>query len=145
MTDDQMKKYISTRVTKSDLNPFSRMTYGTITAIIILCVYTMMIVPAVYAQDVPPPASDDSTTEIAVSDTGMDAASAVATIVYFPVKAAFSLAGGVVGGLTYAFTGGDEEATKKVWDASMGGDYSISPENLTGEEPVHFMGPSPTE
>ena len=67
-------------------------------------------------------------------------ASAVATIVYFPVKAVFSLLGGVVGGLTYAFTGGDEEATKKVWDASMGGDYSIKPENLTGEEPVHFMG-----
>ena len=49
MTDDQMKKYISTRVTKSDLNPFSRMTYGTITAIIILCVYTIMTVPAAHA------------------------------------------------------------------------------------------------
>ncbi len=141
MTNDQMKKYISTRVTKSDLNPFSRMTYGTITAIIILCVYTIMTVPAAHAEET----SGDSTTEIAVSDTGMDAASAVATIVYFPVKAAFSLAGGVVGGLTYAFTGGDEDATKKVWDASMGGDYSVSPGNLTGEEPLHFVGPSPTE
>ncbi len=142
MTNDQIKKYISIRVTKSGLNPFPRKTYGTITAIIILCVYTIMTVPAVHAQDAPPPASGDSTTEIAVSDTGMEAASALATIVYFPVKAAFSLVGGVVGGLTYAFTGGDEEATNKVWETSMGGNYSITPKNLTGEEPVHFMGPS---
>lgn len=142
MTNDQMKKYISTRVTKSGLNPFSRKTCSIITAIIISCVYTIMIVPAVHAQDVPPPASDDSTTEIAVSDPGMEAAAAISTIVYFPVKAVFSLLGGVVGGLTYAFTGGDEEATKKVWQTSMEGNYYIKPENLTGEEPVHFLGPT---
>ncbi len=132
-----MRNCIYARETKSDLNLVSKKVYSTITALIILCIYVIMTVPAVHAEDT----SDDSGTEIAVSDTGMSAASGLATIVYFPVKAAFSLAGGIVGGLTYAFTGGNEEATKDVWNASMGGDYIVEPENLTGEKPLNFIGP----
>ena len=143
MTNDQMKNCIYARETKADLNLGSKKVYSTITALIILCIYVIMTVPAVHAEDT----SDDSGaeftvgTDFAVSDTGMSAASGLATIVYFPVKAAFSLAGGIVGGLTYAFTGGNEEATKDVWNASMGGDYVVEPENLTGEKPLNFIGP----
>lgn len=137
MTNDQMKNCIYAQETKADLNLVSKKVYSTITALIILCIYVIMTVPAVHAEDT----SDDSGTEIAVSDSGMSAASGLATIVYFPVKAAFSLAGGIVGGLTYAFTGGNEEATKDVWNASMGGDYVVEPENLTGEKPLNFIGP----
>ena len=136
MTNDQMKNCIYARETKSDLNLVSKKVYSTITALIILCIYVIMTVPAVHAEDT----SDDSGAEFVVSDTGMEVASAVATIVYFPVKAAFSLAGGIVGGLTYAFTGGDEEATNKIWRASMEGDYMVEPENLTGEVPINFVG-----
>ena len=132
-----MKNCIYARETKADLNLGSKKVYSTITALIIICIFVIMTVPAVHAEDT----SDDSGTEIAVSDSGMSAASAVATIVYFPVKAAFSLAGGIVGGLTYAFTGGNEEATKDVWNASMGGDYMVEPKNLTGEKPLNFIGP----
>lgn len=142
MANDQMKKYIPIQIAKSGLSLFSRNTCSAITAIIMSCIYVIMIVPTVHAQDVPPPTSSDSTTQMVVSDTGMEVASAVATIVYFPVKLAFALGGGIVGGLTYAFTGGDEEATKKVWQNSMEGTYNITPENLTGEKPVHFIGPS---
>ncbi len=137
MANDQMKKYIPIQVTRSGLSLFSRSTYSTITAIIISCVYTIMIIPTVHAQDVPPPASEEATT-----DAGMEAAAALSTIVYFPVKLAFALGGGIVGGLTYAFTGGDEEAANRVWRASMEGTYNITPENLTGEKPVHFVGPT---
>ncbi len=142
MPNDQMKKYIPIQVTRSGLSLFSRSTYSTITAIIISCVYMIMIIPTVHAQDVPPPASEEETTEYVVSDAGMEAAAALSTIVYFPFKAAFALGGGIVGGLTYAFTGGDEEAANKVWRASMEGTYNITPENLTGEKPVHFVGPT---
>jgi hypothetical protein len=137
MTNNQMKNCIYARETKSDLNLVSKNVYSTITALIILCIYVIMTVPAVHAEDT----SDDSSAEYVVSDTGIEAASALATIVYFPVKAAFSLIGGVVGGLTYAFTGGNEEATKEVWHASMEGDYMVEPENLTGEKPLNFIGP----
>ena len=134
MTNDQMKNCIYARETKADLNLGSKKVYSTITALIILCIYVIMTVPAVHAEDT-------SAAESAVSDSGMSAASGLATIVYFPVKAAFSLAGGIVGGLTYAFTGGNEEATKDVWNASMGGDYMVEPKNLTGEKPLNFIGP----
>jgi hypothetical protein len=137
MTNDQMRNCIYARETKSDLNLVSKKVYSTITALIILFAYVIMTVPTVHAEDT----SDDSGAEIAVSDSGMSAASALATIVYFPVKAAFSLAGGIVGGLTYAFTGGNEEATKDVWNASMGGDYLVEPANLTGDKPLNFIGP----
>ena len=137
MTNDQMKNCIYARETKSDLNLVSKKIYSTITALIILCIYVIMTVPAVHAEDI----SDDSGAEIAVSDSGMSAASGLATIVYFPVKAVFSLAGGIVGGLTYAFTGGNEEAAKDVWNASMGGDYMVEPANLTGDKPLNFIGP----
>ncbi len=138
MTNDQMENCVYARETKSGLNLVSKKAYNTITALIILCIYVIMTVPAVHAED----ASDDSGgAEFTVSDTGMEAASALATIVYFPVKAVFALGGGIVGGLTYAFTGGDEEATNKVWHTSMEGDYMVEPENLTGETPINFVGP----
>lgn len=149
MSDDQMRKYISSQVMRSRFSLFSRSTCSTIAAIFILCVYMIMIVPTVHAQDVTPSTSQQATTlsssdssENSAADVGMKAASAVATIVYFPFKIAFALGGGVVGGLAYVFTGGNEEAAKSIWQTSMEGTYNITPENLTGEEPVHFFGPT---
>ena len=134
MTSDQIESCICSQETKLGLSPVSKKAYNTIAALIILCIYVSMTVPAAYAEDT----SIDYA--VAVSETGMEAASALATMVYFPAKAAFALGGGIVGGLTYAFTGGDEKATSKIWRASMEGDYMIEPGNLTGDDPVNFIG-----
>jgi hypothetical protein len=134
MTNDQMENCICSQETKSGLSLVSKRAYNTIAALIILCIYVSMTVPAAYAEDT----STDYA--VAVSETGMEAASALATMVYFPAKAAFALGGGIVGGLTYAFTGGNEEATSKIWRASMEGDYMVEPGNLTGEVPINFVG-----
>lgn len=128
-----MNKYIFIQETKSDSRLFSKKVFSTITALIVLCIF-VMTAPAVHAEET-------SGKDFTVSDTGMDVASGLATVVYFPAKAVFALGGGLVGGLTYAFTGGNEEATNKVWDASMKGDYRVTPENLTGEKPLRFVGP----
>jgi hypothetical protein len=133
MTNNQMNKYIFIQETKSDSRLFSKKVFSTITALIVLCIF-VMTAPAVHAEET-------SGKDFTVSDTGMDVASGLATVVYFPAKAVFALGGGLVGGLTYAFTGGNEEATNKVWDASMKGDYRVTPENLTGEKPLRFVGP----
>jgi hypothetical protein len=58
------------------------------------------------------------------------------------VKVVYSLAGGIVGGLTWALTGGNTAAAKAVWIPSMTGHYIVQPENLTGDKPLHFMGGS---
>ena len=135
MINDQIENCICVQETKSGLNLVSKKVYNTIAALIILCVYVVMIVPTAHAEDTPPDYA------VAVSETGMEAASALATMVYFPTKAAFALGGGIIGGLTYAFTGGDEAATSKIWNASMEGDYMIEPGHLTGDNPINFVGP----
>jgi hypothetical protein len=71
---------------------------------------------------------------------GLQAVSWLATIPYGAVKVAYALGGGIVGGLTWAMTGGDTAAAKAVWIPSMTGDYIVQPQNLTGEKPLHFVG-----
>jgi hypothetical protein len=73
---------------------------------------------------------------------GLQAASWLATIPYGAVKVAYAFGGGIVGGLTWAMSGGDMAAAKAVWIPSMTGDYIVQPQNLTGEKPLHFMGGS---
>ncbi len=70
----------------------------------------------------------------------MGAASAVATILYFPFKGAFALGGGIVGGLAYVFSGFNEQTAKSIWVPSIYGTYVITPEHLTGDRPVRFIG-----
>jgi hypothetical protein len=134
MTNNQIESCICSQEIKSGIGLAPKKAYSAIAALIILCVYGVMTVPAAYAEDTP------TDYAVAVSETGMEAASALATMVYFPAKAAFALGGGIVGGLTYAFTGGDEEATSKIWRVSMEGDYMVEPANLTGEDPINFVG-----
>lgn len=73
---------------------------------------------------------------------GLQAVSWLATIPYGAVKVAYALGGGIVGGLTWAMSGGDTAAAKAVWIPSMTGDYIVQPQNLTGDKPLHFMGES---
>lgn len=74
------------------------------------------------------------------SGVGMQAASGVATILYFPFKAAFAIGGGIVGGLAYAFSGGSEQTAKNIWIPSIYGTYIITPDHLKGDKPVRFLG-----
>ena len=71
---------------------------------------------------------------------GLQAASWLATIPYGAMKVAFALTGGIVGGLTWAVTGGNMSVAKAVWTPSMTGDYVLQPQHLTGEKPIHFVG-----
>lgn len=74
------------------------------------------------------------------SGAGMGAASAAATILYFPFKAAFAIGGGIVGGLAYVFSGFSEPTARSIWVPSMYGTYLITPEHLSGDRPVRFLG-----
>ena len=78
-------------------------------------------------------------------NAGLQAASWFVTVPYGAVKTAFAIGGGIVGGLTWAVTGGNTETAKAVWIPSMTGDYIVQPENLTGQKTLHFVGGSHDE
>jgi hypothetical protein len=64
----------------------------------------------------------------------------LSTLLYFPLKAVFAISGGIVGGLTYVFTGGNEQAAKSVWNTSLYGTYIITPDHIQGNRPIRFLG-----
>ena len=64
------------------------------------------------------------------------------TLVYTPVKLAYAILGGIIGGFTYGLTGGDLETAQSVWEPSVYGTYVITPDHLKGNEPVRFVGVS---
>ncbi len=90
-----------------------------------------------------PSSADTSSADIqegTAYGAGMEAASAAATTLYFPFKAAFAIAGGIVGGLAYVFSGFSEPTAKNIWIPSTFGTYVSTPERLTGARPVRFLG-----
>jgi hypothetical protein len=106
-----------------------------IVIVLVVIAYGAMLVSPAWSQST----STDSLQGTA-SGAGMGAASAAATILYFPFKAAFALGGGIVGGLAYVFSGFSESTAKNIWVPSVYGTYVITPEHLSGDRPVRFLG-----
>ncbi len=110
-----------------------------------LCSLAVLIMPVAAqesgsASNVPVSSNDASP-----SGVGIQAGSALATIIYFPLKLAFAIGGGVVGGLAYGFSGGSEQTAKNIWVPSMYGTYIITPDHLKGDKPIRFLGVSSSE
>ena len=109
-------------------------------SLVMMCSVAILVAP-VLAQDTGrtsnvPVASGDAS----ASGVGIQAGSALATIIYFPLKLAFAIGGGVVGGLAYGFSGGSEQTAKNIWIPSIYGTYIITPEHLKGDKPIRFLG-----
>lgn len=79
------------------------------------------------------------------NEAALGIGSALLTVIYFPVKFAYAILGGVVGTFTYGLTGGNLETAKAVWEPSFYGTYVITPDHLKGNEPVRFIGVSAYE
>ena len=97
----------------------------------------MLPVPLVMAQAEEP--ADQMT------EAGLGAASVLLTIPYGVTKIVYAGLGGIVGGFTWALTGGNTEVAKEVWEPSFYGTYVITPDHLQGNEPVRFFGNPPYE
>jgi hypothetical protein len=91
-----------------------------------------------------PPESSLANDQMSSSDTsegtGIQVASWLLTVPYCAGKSAFAIAGSVVGGLGYAFSGGNSETAQTIWTKSVYGTYILRPAHLRGEEPIHFLG-----
>ena len=103
-----------------------------------LCAVTMA--PSAWSQENVAPPPNESSEGGSASSAGMQVAAGFSTLLYLPVKAAFAIGGGIVGGLAYAFSGGNEQAAKSIWDTSLYGTYLITPDHLQGNRPIRFLG-----
>ena len=109
-------------------------------SLVMICSVAILVAPvsaqeSSSASNVPVSSNDASP-----SGVGIQAGSGLATIIYFPLKLAFAICGGVVGGLAYGFSGGSEQTAKNIWIPSMYGTYIITPDHLKGDKPIRFLG-----
>ena len=81
----------------------------------------------------------------AESDSAINAAAAVCSLVYAPTKLAFAGLGTVVSGLAWAMTGFDGEVARPIFYSTVRGDYVITPSHLEGRRPVEFVGRDPRD
>ncbi|MGH7838507.1 MAG: hypothetical protein ACREQC_11885 [Candidatus Binataceae bacterium] len=75
---------------------------------------------------------------------GVGAGTVAGNILYVPAKLVYGILGGIAGGAGYALTGGNKQVSDTIWRSSLGGDYVLTPNMVTGKEPVHFSGPTQT-
>ena len=107
---------------------------------LLLALCTVIMAPAAWSQTSANSPSSVSTEGGDTSSAGMQVAAGASTLLYFPLKAAFAISGGIVGGLAYAFSGGNEQVAKSIWTTSLYGTYIITPDHLQGNRPIRFLG-----
>ena len=71
---------------------------------------------------------------------GLGVGAAVCSLVYGPVKVIYATLGTVTSGFAWLFTGGRTDLAREIITASVRGDYVVTPENLTFNEPLVFTG-----
>ena len=76
-------------------------------------------------------------------EAGIGAGSAIASLIYAPIKLAYAVGGLVVGGLAWAFSGGDSKVASIILTPSLLGDYVITTDQLTGKREIEFFGRKP--
>ena len=126
--------------TSSSNRPREASSFKLVAAFLLMALCTVSMVPSAWSQESASPPSSVSTEGGDTSSAGMQVAAGVSTLLYFPLKAAFAIGGGIVGGLTYVFSGFDESSAKKVWNTTLYGTYIITPEHLQGDRPIRFLG-----
>ena len=71
---------------------------------------------------------------------GLGVGSVLATLVYGPVKVVYATLGSITGGLAYLLTGGRLDVPREIIQPAIRGDYVVTPEHLTFNQPLLFVG-----
>jgi len=76
-------------------------------------------------------------------EAGIGMGTAVASLIYAPIKLVYAFGGLIVGGLAWGFSGGDSNVASVVLTPSLRGDYVVTREQLTGKQEIEFFGRRP--
>jgi hypothetical protein len=102
-------------------------------------VTVMVGVLVLVLQSIPVRAQADS----GASEAGLGTAAAVSSLIYGPIKMAYSTLGLVFGAFAWGLSGGDAEVLEAVVTPAVRGDYVITPSHLRGEKTIEFIGRQP--
>ena len=79
------------------------------------------------------------------AEAGYGAASALCSLVYGPVKIVYAGVGSLVSGFAWVLSGGDNDVASPILNASLRGDYVVTPSHLRGERDIVFVGRDPAQ
>ncbi|HXC51572.1 MAG TPA: hypothetical protein VN634_11850 [Candidatus Limnocylindrales bacterium] len=102
--------------------------------------FAVAVLAAVLAWVAPATDAHAAQTKEAGSDFGIGMVAVLANVVYMPVKVTYGILGGVTGGFAYVLSGANRDVADGVWVPSLGGDYVLTTDMMTGRERVHFNG-----
>jgi len=85
----------------------------------------------------------EASAQSAGAEAGYGILAGVCSLVYAPVKVIYALGGGLVGGLAWVFSAGDNDVARAVVTPAVRGDYVVTPSILRGEEELEFIGKDP--
>jgi hypothetical protein len=71
---------------------------------------------------------------------GLGVGSVFATLIYGPVKVLYATLGSITGGFAYLLTGGRLDVPREIIQPAVRGDYVVTPEHLTFNQPLLFVG-----
>jgi len=71
---------------------------------------------------------------------GLGVGSVLCTLVYGPAKVLYATLGSVTGGLAWLLTGGRTDVPREIIQPAVRGDYVVTPEHLTFNQPLMFVG-----
>ncbi|MFN2427001.1 MAG: hypothetical protein ABR587_11210 [Candidatus Binatia bacterium] len=100
----------------------------------------LVVAALVVALSYAPAAARESNSKEASTDFGIGAVTVLANVVYMPVKLGYGLLGGLTGCFAYVFSGANRDVAEGVWVPSLGGDYVLTTEMMSGREHVQFNG-----
>jgi hypothetical protein len=81
----------------------------------------------------------------AAAQFGLGAGSVLCTVVYGTVKTVYAIFGTLTGGVAWALTGGRSDVAREIIQPAVRGDYAVTPDILTGQQPLVFVGRDPAE
>ena len=79
----------------------------------------------------------------AAGELGLGTLSVLTTLVYGTIKITYAGLGALTGGMAYVLSGGNPDLSRVLIQRSLRGDYVVTPEVLTGERKLVFVGRDP--
>jgi hypothetical protein len=101
-------------------------------AVTLLCV-TVAAVPL-------PAFADEAPERNIFMHYGLGVGAVLCTLVYGPVKVVYATLGSLTGGFAWLLTGGRTDVPREIIQPAIRGDYVVTPEHLTFNQPLLFVG-----